>query len=84
MPKRAVHPGRIPKDELDGTGCHAYGTGRKRKRNRRCRKIRTPVHDRALAWQGFSPQVSMVNEVRKTNARLHDHERTGGEPGFVR
>ena len=42
------------------------------------------VHDRALAWQGFGPQVSVVNEVRKTDARLHDHERTGGEPGFAR
>ena len=30
------------------------------------------------------PQVAPVHEVRKTDTRLHDHERTGGKPGFVR
>ena len=32
----------------------------------------------------FSPQVSVVHEVRKTNAQLYDYERTGGEFRFVK
>ena len=46
--------------------------------------FRLSVHNRALAWQGFSPQVSLVHEVRKTNAQLYDYERTGGELRFVK
>ena len=45
---------------------------------------RLSVHNRALAWQGFSPQISVVHEERKTNAQLYDYERTGGELRFVR
>ena len=45
---------------------------------------RLSVHNRALAWQGFSPQLSVVHEVRRTNAQLYDYERTGGELRFVR
>jgi len=45
---------------------------------------RLSVHNRALAWQGFSPQLSLVHEVRRTNAQLYDYERTGGELRFVR
>ena len=45
---------------------------------------RLSVHNRALAWQGFSPQLSVVHERRKTNAQLYDYERTGGELRFVR
>ncbi len=46
--------------------------------------LRASVHNRALAWKGFSPQVSLVHEVRKTNAQLYDYERTGGELRFVK
>ena len=42
------------------------------------------AHSRALAWKGFSPQVSVVREVRKTNAQLYDYERTSGELRFVK
>ena len=45
---------------------------------------RLSVHNRALAWQGFSPQLSVVHERRRTNAQLYDYERTGGELRFVR
>ena len=53
-------------------------------REDRTRSFRASVHNRALAWQGFSPQVSLVHEVRKTNAQLYDYERTGGELRFVK
>ena len=48
-------------------------------REDRTRSFRASVHNRALAWKGFSPQVSVVHERRRTNAQLHDYERTGGE-----
>ena len=53
-------------------------------REDRTTSFRASVHNRALAWQGFSPQVSLVHEVRKTNAQLYDYERTGGELRFVK
>ena len=48
------------------------------------RSVRLSAHNRALSWKGFSPQISVVHEVRKTNAQLYDYERTGGELRFVR
>ncbi|MCY4428806.1 MAG: surface lipoprotein assembly modifier [Rhodospirillales bacterium] len=53
-------------------------------REDRTRSFRLSAHNRALAWKGFSPQVSVVHEVRKTNAQLYDYERTGGELRFVK
>ena len=53
-------------------------------REDRTRSLRASVHNRALAWKGFSPQISLVHEVRKTNAQLYDYKRTGGELRFVR
>ena len=53
-------------------------------REDRTYSLRASVHSRAIAWQGFSPEVSLVHEVRSTNAQLHDYERTGGELRFVR
>ena len=46
--------------------------------------LRLSLHNRALSWRGFSPQVSLVHEVRRTNAQLYDYQRTGGELRFVR
>ena len=46
--------------------------------------LRASVHNRRLAWQGFSPQLALVHEVRDTNAQLYDYERTGGELRFVK
>ena len=53
-------------------------------REDRTRSLRVSVHNRAFSWQGFSPQVSLVHEVRTTNAQLYDYKRTGGELRFVR
>ncbi len=46
--------------------------------------LRASVHNRALTFFGFSPQVSLIHEVRKTNAQLYDYKRTGGELRVVR
>ena len=48
------------------------------------RSIRVFVHNRALTLEGFSPQVSVVQEQRTTNAQLYDYERIFGELRFVR
>ena len=50
--------------------------------------VRVSVHNRALTFYGFSPEVSVVYENRKTNAQLppssYDYKRTGGELRVVR
>ncbi|MDE3260491.1 MAG: surface lipoprotein assembly modifier [Acidobacteriota bacterium] len=48
------------------------------------RTIRVFAHNRALTVEGFSPQISVTQESRTTNAQLHDYERTFGEVRFVR
>ena len=48
------------------------------------RTIRFDVHNRAFTVGGFSPQVSMVQEERASNAQLYDYERLSGELRFVR
>ena len=53
-------------------------------REDRTRSLRLSLYNRAFAWQGFSPQLSVVHEVRDTNAQLYDYRRTGGELSFVR
>ena len=53
-------------------------------REDRTYSARLSVYNRGFTWQGFSPQVSVVHEVRKTNAQLYDYERTGGELRFVK
>ena len=45
--------------------------------------VRASVYNRAITLYGFSPQVAVVHEVRKTNAQLHGYERTRGELRFV-
>ena len=46
--------------------------------------LRASVHNRALTFFGFSPEVSLIHEVRNTNAQLYDYKRTGGELRVVR
>ncbi|MDE0354157.1 MAG: surface lipoprotein assembly modifier [Deltaproteobacteria bacterium] len=46
--------------------------------------LRASVFNRALTFFGFSPEVSLVHEVRNTNAQLYDYKRTGGELRVVR
>ena len=53
-------------------------------REDRTRSLRASVHNRAFTLYGFSPQLSLVNEVRTTNAQLYDYKRTVGELRFVR
>ena len=53
-------------------------------REDRTRSLRLSVYNRAFAWMGFSPRLSLVHEVRDTNAQLYDYRRTGGELSFVR
>ena len=53
-------------------------------RKDRTYSLRASVHNRALTFFGFSPEVSLIHEVRKTNAQLYDYKRTGGELRFVR
>ena len=48
------------------------------------RSIRLNVHNRAFTLEGFSPQVSVVQEQRTSNAQLHGYERISGELRFVR
>ena len=53
-------------------------------REDRTRSLRASLHHRAFNLFGFSPQVALVHEVRKTNAQLYDYKRFGGELRFVR
>ena len=48
------------------------------------RTIRLFAHNRALTLEGFSPQISVTQESRTSNAQLHDYERISGELRFVR
>ena len=48
------------------------------------RTLRLFAHNRALTLEGFSPQISVTQEQRTTNAQLHDYERIFGELRFVR
>ena len=48
------------------------------------RSIRLNVHNRAFTVGGFSPQVSLVQEQRTSNAQLHGYDRISGELRFVR
>ena len=53
-------------------------------REDRTRSVRASVHNRGITLYGFSPQVAVVHEVRKSNAQLRSYERTRGELRFVR
>ncbi len=53
-------------------------------REDRTYNLRASVHNRALTFLGFSPEVSLIHEVRKTNAQLYDYKKTGGELRVVR
>ncbi len=46
--------------------------------------LRASVLNRGFTLFGFSPQLSVVREVRETNAQLYDYRRTSGELRFVR
>ena len=48
------------------------------------RTIRLFAHNRALTLEGFSPQISVTQELRTSNAQLQDYDRLFGELRFVR
>ena len=54
------------------------------KRQDLTRTIRLNVHNRGFTVGGFSPQASLIQEQRTTNAQLHGYERISGELRFVR
>ena len=47
------------------------------------RSLRASVHNRAVTLMGFSPQLVVVREERKSTAQLHDFGRTRGELRFA-
>ncbi len=53
-------------------------------RSDRTWSVRLNVLNRALTLSGFSPQISVVHEWRRSNAQLHDYRRTFGEMRLVR
>ena len=59
-------------------------TARGRSAEDRTYNLRASVRNRALTFFGFSPEVSLIHEVRKTNAQLYDYKKTGGELRVVR
>ncbi len=48
------------------------------------RSLRQSVYNRAFAWRGFSPRLSLVHGVRETDAQLYDYRRNGSELSLVR
>ena len=48
------------------------------------RSIRLNAYNRAFTLEGFSPQVSLVQEQRTSNAQLHGYRRISAELRFVR
>ncbi len=50
----------------------------------RTRTLRVSVLNRGVTLAGFSPQLVLVNEVRKTNAQALDYKRNRGELRFIR
>ena len=53
-------------------------------REDRVRILSVSVFNRAFTFRGFSPQLSLVNEERKSTAQLYDYSRTRAELRFVR
>ncbi|MDE0175940.1 MAG: surface lipoprotein assembly modifier [Defluviicoccus sp.] len=48
------------------------------------RALRLDLHNRAVTVGGFSPQLSMTQEERTSNAQLYGYDRLSGELRFVR
>ncbi len=53
-------------------------------REDRTRTLSVSVFNRGLTLLGFSPQLILSNDVRKSNAQLHGYRRNRGELQFVR
>lgn len=46
--------------------------------------LQASIFNRAFTLYGFSPQLVVAHEERKTNAQVYDYKRTNGEVRFVR
>ena len=46
--------------------------------------LQASIFNRAFTLYGFSPQLVVTHEERKTNAQVYDYKRTNGEVRFVR
>ena len=66
-----------PVDELRGAPGLPHTAGRRTTAKDRTYSLRASVHNRALTFFGFSPEVSLIHEVRNTNAQLYDYKRHG-------
>lgn len=66
-------PGNVPYNVLDGSS-----------RRDTTRSLRVSFYKRDLTIQGFSPQLSVTHERRRSNARLTDYKQTSAELSFVR
>ena len=64
-----------------GWGIYTLGGG---PREDRTRTLSLSVFNRAFTLFGFSPKLILTNDVRDTNAQLHDYRRDHGELQFVR
>ena len=53
-------------------------------REDRVRILSVSAFNRAFTFRGFSPQLSLVNEERKSTAQLYDYSRTRAELRFMR
>ena len=53
-------------------------------RKDRTEVLRVSIHNRAFTLYGFSPQLVVSHEERKTNAQVYDYNRTNGEVRLVR
>ena len=48
------------------------------------RIFRASIYHRGFTFYGFSPQLAITSEERKTNAQTYDYKDTNGELRFVR
>ena len=64
-----------------GWGVFTPGGGPRKDRSR---TLSVSVYNRGLTLLGFSPQLILSNDVRKSNAQLHGYRRNRGELQFVR
>ena len=53
-------------------------------REDRTRTLSASVHHRRFTLYGFSPELAVTNEARRTNAQLYDYRKNAAELRFVR
>ena len=53
-------------------------------REDRTRTLSASVHHRRFTLYGFSPELAVTNEARRTNAQLYDYKKNAAELRFVR